>query len=479
MSENKVLKAGIGYTFANYLISGLNFLTIPIFARLLSTSDYGIYNTFAAYQSILFVFIGCALNTSYKNARYKYKFKSESPNKSYCYEEYASSSIVFTIINSVIYALILNILYPYISKYIGINRLLVNCLIIASFGQALISLFNADASLTYSYKSYIKISLVNAISNVIVSIFLIVFVLNVNKYLGRVFGNCIPLFFAGLYIIVKFFKRSKPGYTKGYIKWGLAYSLPIIPHAISQIILSQFDRIMINNMIGSSEAGIYSFAYTIFTIISVTYTSLDTVWSQWFYDHLNKKLYKPIRTKSNIYMILMCMFSSMVILLSPEIITILGTSKFHDSIYCVIPIIVGGFLSFLYLIPAGVEYYTENTKFIALGTTSAAIINIILNYVFILRYGYQAAAYTTLVTYLLNFIFHYLISRKLYDVILFDLRVIVSSILLILVIAIISFAYLDSFVIRLVIFIILMILFLIVEEKNIHLIAKIKLKYIK
>lgn len=46
MSDNKkVIKAGIGYTVGNYLLKGLSFITIPIFTRIMSTSDYGLYNT--------------------------------------------------------------------------------------------------------------------------------------------------------------------------------------------------------------------------------------------------------------------------------------------------------------------------------------------------------------------------------------------------------------------------------------------------
>jgi len=32
LKNNKIIKAGLGYTIGNYLIKGLSFLTIPIFA---------------------------------------------------------------------------------------------------------------------------------------------------------------------------------------------------------------------------------------------------------------------------------------------------------------------------------------------------------------------------------------------------------------------------------------------------------------
>lgn len=44
-TNKKALHAGIGYTIGNILVKGISFISIPIFARLLSVNDYGIVNT--------------------------------------------------------------------------------------------------------------------------------------------------------------------------------------------------------------------------------------------------------------------------------------------------------------------------------------------------------------------------------------------------------------------------------------------------
>lgn len=92
MNDSKAIKASIGYTVGNYLLKGLSFLTIPIFARLLSTEDYGTVNTFGAYESIMFVIIGFAIHASYKNARYKYQMIAEGANPGQDYRTYVSNS---------------------------------------------------------------------------------------------------------------------------------------------------------------------------------------------------------------------------------------------------------------------------------------------------------------------------------------------------------------------------------------------------
>ena len=49
-SDKRYIKAGIGYTIANYFIKGLSFITLPIYVRLMSTADYGNFNTYLAYE---------------------------------------------------------------------------------------------------------------------------------------------------------------------------------------------------------------------------------------------------------------------------------------------------------------------------------------------------------------------------------------------------------------------------------------------
>ncbi len=69
LKQSKVFKAGIGYTIGNVMVKGINFLAIPIFSRLLTTEEMGLYTVFAAYEAVLFVFIGMALHSSIRSAK--------------------------------------------------------------------------------------------------------------------------------------------------------------------------------------------------------------------------------------------------------------------------------------------------------------------------------------------------------------------------------------------------------------------------
>lgn len=437
--SSKMIKAGIGYTIGNYLLKGLTFFSIPIFSRLMSTSDYGIYNTFAAYESIIFVIIGFALHASFKNA--KYKFKED-------FDKYISSCLTLGLISFGVWCLIANIFYTQVSDYLKFSRIIVNLLLICSMGSALIQYFNVYVSIDYKYERFLKISAFNAICSIFLSIILILGVFKENSYIGRILGTAIPLFIISIYIIIVFYKKAKPQLNDRYLKYAVTFSLPIIPHGLSQVVLSQFDRIMISAIIGSTQAGLYSFSYNIYTIIQVTASSLDNVWGPWFFEAVNEKKYSDIKKVSSDYVSGMMIFSALVLLVSPEIIKIISPKSYWDSVYCVIPIIIAGFFSFLYTLPVQVEYYFEKTNCIALGTCTAALVNIILNYIFIPKYGYIAAAYTTLVTYFLYFVFHFVLARCFAKTNFFNTKIIGFDVAAILIVGFLTNGLIDMVIVR-------------------------------
>ena len=137
------------------------------------------------------------------------------------------------------------------------------------------------------------------------SILLILTAFRSERYLGRVLGTLISSGIVTAYILFRIFQRARPRINTEFWRYGLKISLPIVPHGLSQILLSSFDRLMIKAQIGDTQAGIYSFAYTVGTIFTVVGSSLDTAWAQWFYDQMEKKNLGKIRRVASIYGTLM------------------------------------------------------------------------------------------------------------------------------------------------------------------------------
>lgn len=465
--ENKVIKAGIGYTVGNYLLKGLSFLTVPIFSRLLSTADYGIFNTYLAYQCIIFLLLGMALHASLKNAKYTYGRD---------FGKYNSCCILMAVLSLIVWLVVCNLIYPIYGETLGFSRLIVNMLLLDSFGTALIQFFNVYVGLDYRYTSFLKLSAFNALANLGFSVLFICTIFKDDRATGRILGNAIPVILIALVIIWYFWRKERPRLNGGYAKYALSYSLPLVPHGLSQVLLSQFDRVMIKHMIGDDKAGIYSFAYNIFSIINVTSTSLENVWGPWFYEKMEAKDYDAICKNGSKYAFGMLLFSAMVMLGAPELVMLLGDRGYWEAKYSVIPIVMGGYFMFLCTLPSYVEYYYAKTKYIAVGTGLAALVNVVLNVICINRYGYLAAAYTTLVTYIMYFVFHYVIAWRIHKGCLYDTKRLSWYALLVLAAGAGALLCMKQWLLRWGVLFVLGIVFVLWSEKEFDMLGKIKAK---
>ena len=422
MSENnggKAVKAGIGYTVGNMLIKGITFLTIPVFTRLMSTEDYGIFNTFNSYMAILTIFVGLALHTSIKNA--KYDFPGDL-------NKYTSATVLLILINTAVIAVAALIFSAPLSSLISYTAPLILLMVAESFGNSLMSLYNNTLAIDFRYREYLLLSFVYSGGSVALSVLLIKSdPFGWSSYVSRIVGSVIPLGLIAVYILIRSFASARPTSCPKYWKYGLAISLPLIPHGLSQILLNQCDRIMIKEIVGDSEAGIYSLAYNIATLFFVLITSADTAWTPWFYERMSKGDEKGIKKNTAAYTLLMSAVCILIFIGGPFLVITMGGKSYEQSRYLIIPLIYAMYYSFLYTMPVAVEYYNKKTKLIASATVASAVLNVALNYVFIKMFGYVAAAYTTVFCHMVYFLFHLAISRKIAGKWVFNMKIMAGS----------------------------------------------------
>ena len=404
MSESKALRSGVGYTLGNILIKGINFLTLPIFSRLLSPEEFGVYNVFASYDMILFVLIGLALHTSIQSANLEFRGKINS---------YTSSISLIYVLNGLVALAVAVLFRRALGQVLALPPASLTMLVLGSFSTAVIQLYNTRISLDYSYKKYLLVSACSSILNITLSLVLILTVFSENRAMGRIIGASLPAFLISVVLLISFFRKAKPRISKTYWNFGIKYSLPIVPHGISQMLLNQCDRIMISKMVSDAAAGIYSLAGNIKLILVIITESVTTAWTTWFYSQMDKGEKNAIQERATQLLLLFFVLTSGLMALSPELVQLLGGAKYTLGKYVAIPLVLDAFALFLYNLVVPAQYYAKKTTYIMYGTMAAAVVNIVLNYVFIKLYGFVAAAYTTLASYLLFAAVHYFISGKL------------------------------------------------------------------
>lgn len=400
---DSAVKAGLWYTVGNIALKGCAFLSLPIFTRLLSTSDFGIYNAYIAYEQILTAIFGFGIYGTIKNAKLDFRDR---------FDNYLSS--VVSLISIVFFAFLVfaNLLFPIYSKTLGFSRFITNCLYLQSFSSSLLFLYGVKLNAEFKYRSFLLMSSINVIGNTFLSILLILFVFPNQRYIGRILGSALPLIAIGIFLCILIWIKGKTCINKKYWLYGITIGLPLLPHVISQSLLSQVDRIMIRNLVGSSEAGIYGYIYTICTILYIVGSSIENAWGPWVFYTLDKNEKNRIKKASRDYITVFSLLTIGFFCIMPEVTKIMAGEDYWEGISLIVPLTFGNYFVFLYGLPVNIEYYHKKTGYISIGTILAAALNAILNYFGIIFFGYQAAAYTTFFSYGMLFIFHWIIATK-------------------------------------------------------------------
>ena len=399
--NNKVIKAGTWYTVSNFLIKGISFITLPIFARLLTKDELGQFSNITAWFNILAIITTFELYSSVSIARFD--FKNEL-------KKYISSNLVLgTAITSVFYIFCL-IFHTIVEQILMIDFFTLNIMFIYLLVYPSIQMLQIEKQITHKYKTVVTISFLSSFLSTITSIILILILRN--HLYGRIIGYFIPLILISLIVYIWIIKDGVK-ITKRYSKYAIKVSLPLIVHLLAGYLLSSSEKIMMTKMVSSEANALYSVAYNVSLLVSLLWTSLNNAWSPWAYKQMDEKHYDKLKKYSKPYFLGFLAIVYVAMLITPELLFFMGGRGYMEAKYVMPPVMVGYVFQFVYSLYVNIEFYHKKQKNIDIGTTLACIINIILNYIFIPKYGYIAAAYTTLVGYIVLYIVHYRFVKKL------------------------------------------------------------------
>jgi O-antigen/teichoic acid export membrane protein len=418
------IKHSKNYLSATFFLKALGFISVPIYTRLLTPDEYGILAVFASAITIVTVFMGLNLRSGIK----RYYFEKNND-----FDKVLGINLIFIFIFDIILFSILFILRNQIASFFAISGKL---FFYASLISVLYVPFNIYLSYLQGIKNSKKYSIITIIKQILILITSIILMVNLEKnvYMGKIYAQlsfAALLFFYSYYEMIKI---SNFSLKKKYIKYTLSFGVPLIPAALSGFILSHFDRIIINQITGSLDTGLYSFAYNVGMIMNVVVMASIKAWQPIFYEEFSDNNLDKINRMAYNYSKYIYFSAIGLILFSKEIVMILADESYYEALNLV-PVIVLGYVSvFLYTLFFQYASYRKRTGLISLNTFISGFANIGLNYWLIPIFGYTAAAYTTFASYILLFVLHYSNARFVLKEEVISLRKLIPNFVLVSVI---------------------------------------------
>lgn len=461
--HSRILSAGMWYTFSSLLLRGVGFFTLPVFARLLSTDEFGVLNNTISWYGLISIL--ATLNLSSSLIRARHDFEAE-------YNSYIST-ILF--LGSLITLVFLTIVLANLSWFSGLLSIPAPFLVLMMISLLVtpsIATYLSIKQLNYEFRAYAIVSVLVSVLEAGLSIILVIFMRN--KLSGRMLGIFVPQTLIGVFLYVQLAKRGKrPKYE--YCKYAIAFSLPLVPHLLANFALSQADRIMIFNIDGAHSTAMYSFAYSLSIIISILWSSMNSAFSPWLGNMIRQKKFSATRRATMPYILVFVIPVLLSQLLAPEVLWILGGEKYYSGLSYIPPVFTGCAYQFFYVLYVNIEQYEMKNWGVALGTMLAGIINVLLNYMFIPKFGPIAAAYTTMISYALLFLFHAIMVKRIGMLSVYNGKAVVFGFITITVFCFVSLYLYTNRSVRLIVLFLLVIgaiVWAVIERKRIFAVFK-------
>lgn len=403
LNMSSEIRASFWYTICNIINKAIALLATPIFTRILTEEQYGTFAIFQSWYSIIIIFTSLNIFlSSYQRGILLYKSDIN---------RFTSSQLSLTTTITVLFGIIYIFNIDFWTKVLELSPILMVAMFIQLFTMPALEFWSTKERFNYRYRKYVLITLLMNILSLGCGV---IAILNSElKVEARVYSDSFAkVLFAGTIFVIIMYK-GKTFFHKEYWRYALVFNIPLIPHYLSNYILSQSDRLMIGRMVGNREAAFYSIAYTISTMMTLIMTAINSSLTPYIYKAIDEEREKSIKKVTEPVIILIAGLCILTMGFAPEVILVFAGGKYMEAVYVIPPIAASVFFIFIYSLFSNIEYFYRKTFFIAIATSISALINLVLNYIFIGIYGYYAAGYTTLICYICLAVIHYIFYKKI------------------------------------------------------------------
>lgn len=431
---NKQIKIVFWFTFVGFLQKGISLITTPIFTRVLSVDDYGLFSVFNAYNVVLVIVATLYLHMGVLN-----NALTKLPNSR---QQIVSSFQSLSLVVSVGFLVLAFIFRQQLANIMGLPTIIVILMFVGFVFKEPYQIWIISKRYNTEYIAPVILTVIVSILTPVISL-IAIFSFDTMQGEARIISYVIVnSIIPGAILYFANYKKDKTFYNKALWSYAISFNLPLLFHYLSETLLNQTDRIMINVYYGSAQAGIYSVAYSAAALVTIFSSAMNTAIVPWTYKKLKDNEFAQVGKITNYVLIFLAVILSAMIMFAPEVIFILAGNQYTGAVYLIPTLATSVYFGYMYQIFSRVELYFEKKSYTVIATITATALNIILNIWWLPIFGYQAAGYSTLISHIVFCVMHYVFYRKICKDSLNGQKIYNEKILVIISISILLLAFL-------------------------------------
>jgi O-antigen/teichoic acid export membrane protein len=398
------------YSIGGILTRTIAFLMLPFYTHFLSPSEYGIVELLDITAYLAGVAVGAGMGGAVARFYDAYDDLLEK-------QQVVSSALLFMLLLGVVSYTLLYFLSPYCSlllfqtdKFSYYFRLIFATLHLGVLNEvALVHL-----RLKQQCVKYVLLSVSQTILGLLLNIYFIAFAkLGVS---GIVYGGLLTNSAMSMVLMSQLFSEVKIRFSFLKLREMIRFGAPLIPVDLSMFVLTFADRLFLQKYATLAEVGIYAVGYKLGMAISILITSpFLQFWGAYYYKIAKEEEAAELFASIQEYFILVLLIGTLGFLMMVEnIIAVLTPEEYHRATSAASIVVVGYlFLGASYVYRAGINI-KKKTQYLAVASSSAAALNLFLNYLLIPSYSILGAAWATTLSFFFMMLLTYVVSQFVY-----------------------------------------------------------------
>ncbi len=411
----KIIKNISIYSLGNILLTGISFILLPLYTRILSPSDYGQLELLYLIAGILVLLFG--FNVSIGYGRIYFNDKNIKSRRTLFMTGQA-----FILICSAIFILILFNNINYFSRIIfdsDIGNYFLKLITIATVIDVLTQIPINNLRVRKKAWSYIQVSILTLVVTVLFTIYFIAFIdLGVVGVLyGKILGSLISL----IYLYYLTWNEFHFRLSNGMLLSMLSFSIFLIPSNFSSLVLNMSNRFFLSEYQTFEDVGLFSLGVKIAAVIPMLITEpIKNAFSPYIFEIADQpnKCKELLSDFIRLFFAGVSIFVLIVSIFASDLVSIMASDSFQGSSSVVFVMSFSNLLLGTAAIVVLAIHITRKTWIVSIIWIFSSLLNITLNILLIPIYSKMGAAYATLLSILFILIFYIISAKKVFPIII-------------------------------------------------------------
>ncbi|MDY7394922.1 polysaccharide biosynthesis C-terminal domain-containing protein [Aureibaculum sp. 2210JD6-5] len=229
-------------------------------------------------------------------------------------------------------------------------------------------------------------------------------------------ANLIASFVTFILLLPSMFKFGFD-FDKKILQKMLAYGIPIMIGGLAYVTNENLDKLLLGDIIGKDQMGIYAACYKLGVFMTLYITAFKLGAEPYFFNQAEKANAKENYAKILTWFTIIGALFMLLVVVYIDFLASFIIAKEYFGALAIVPIILLANLLLGVYNNLSVWYkLTDKTKYGMYFSIIGAIITIVLNIIFIPKYGFMASAWATLIAYASMTLISYFYGKKYYNV---------------------------------------------------------------